>query len=447
MRTGTDATLAAIVEVKLGNYGGEKTMTRVYSQFACFARVVSTTLAVFGLALLGVIGASAGSIEKVLYTFSGTGLDGGYPSGLISDVSGNLYGATAVGGIYGKGTVFELSPVGGGWSETILYSFGTNPNDGYQGIGALVFDKAGNLYGTTYYGGGSENCGFGCGTVYMLSPGPNGWTESVLHAFSAGDGEGPASQLTLDSAGNLYGTTRDGGAHGCGTVFEMSPSGGIWTESVLHSFSGGTDGDDPVHAGLAIDAAENLYGTTFYGGASGAGQVFELTFTAGKWKKKVLHSFVNGKGIGGYPEGGVTLDATGNLFGTTTQAGAAGKGGGGGVFELKLVAGGKRAYEILHEFNGGTDGDFASGGVIFDTLGNLYSTTNEGGGANNYGTVFELTPLAKVPWKETILYGFEGGSDGINPNTTPLAIDGEGNLYGSTNAGGDGYGVIFEVSH
>ena len=405
--------------------------------------VVALILATINIA--STFGAQAQSTEQVLYTFTGN-LDGAYPTALISDAAGNLYGAAAAGGTNLTGTVFELSPIsGGGWTESILYNFGPfrGGSDGDQPVGALLLDSSGNLYGTTGYGGGSTNCGFGCGTVFRLSPGSGGWTESILHSFVGTDGQNPVAQLALDAAGNLYGTTRIGGPHGNGTVFELSLVSGKWKMSLPHSFAGGTDGEDPFHAGVVIDASGNLYGTTFYGGASLAGQVFELSLTAGKWKKTTLHSFVRGIGIGGYLEGGVTLDSAGNLFGTTTQAGAAGTGG--GVFELKLASGGKRTYSILHSFGAAGDGDFPSTAVVLDGAGNLYGTTNEGGSSGD-GTVYELTPRAKGAWKETILWSFLGGTDGMIPNTTPLLLDQFGNAFGSTNAGGDGFGVIFEVS-
>jgi uncharacterized repeat protein (TIGR03803 family) len=399
------------------------------------------------LALIGLapaLNARTLNSEQVLYAFTNQ-LDGAQPSAVIFDGVGNLYGATTSGGTNVTGTIFKLTPISGGWSETILYSFGSyRGNDGDQPVGALIFDAAGNLYGTTQYGGGSANCHFGCGTVFKLTHGTSGWTESVLHRFVGSDGENPCAQLAFDAVGNLYGTTRLGGAHGFGTVFELSPeSKGRWKETLVHSFAGGTDGEDPVHGGVVIDAAGNLYGTTFYGGRNGAGAVFKLTFAGGKWKKSILHAFVDGSGIGGYPEAGVIIDGSGNVYGTATQHGAVGTGG--GVFELKPAAGGKWTYSILHSFAAGSDGDFPSTAAVLDKSGKLFGTTN-GGGTDGDGTVYRLTPTAKGPWKETILHSFVGGSDGISPNTTPLLVDAAGNIYGSTNAGGDGYGVIFEVS-
>jgi len=383
----------------------------------------------------------AQSSEQVLYAFTNQ-LDGGYPTAVIGDSAGNLYGATAEGGTNGTGTVFELSPsVGGSWSETILFNFGpTGTRDGNQPVGALRFDTLSNLYGTTQYGGGGE-CQFGCGTIFELSPSAGAWTEKVLYRFSQGDGVNPCSQLAFDRAGNLYGTTRLGGIYDAGTVFELSPAPGRWEQILLHSFAGGSDGEDPVHSGLAIDSAGNLYGTTFYGGPNSAGTVFELSRASGKWKKSVLHTF-DRSGIGGYPEAGVSFDSSGNLYGTTTQGSSTTDGG---VFKLRPSADGKWTYSVLHAFGDGADGNFPSTGVVFDRAGNLYGTTNFGGSSGD-GAVYELSPSAKGPWNEEILWDFIGGADGINPNTTPLFLDGAGNIYGSTNSGGDGVGVIFEVT-
>jgi uncharacterized repeat protein (TIGR03803 family) len=237
---------------------------------------------------------------KVLHNF-GSGSDGQYPqSGLIGDAAGNLYGTTTYGGTYSCGepncgTVFELTPIaGGGWTETVLHSFGS-ATDGYNPYSGVILDAAGNLYGTTA-GGGTHSQG----TVFKLSPSEGGgWTETVLHNFGNGTDEGaavPLAGLVLDAAGNLYGTTFVGGAYycadlngGCGTVFELTPiAGGVWKETVLHSFGGGMNGYAP-YAGVILDAAGNLYGTTEFGGIDdcdvapdhGCGIAFKLTPTAG----------------------------------------------------------------------------------------------------------------------------------------------------------------------
>ena len=280
--------------------------------------------------------------EKVLYDFCGTGYgdctDGSVPeAALIFDATGNLYGTTAAGGeyspycLYQCGTVFKLAPgTDGTWIETVLYSF-KGGTDGYSPQAGLVFDAAGNLYGTTSGGGGTGCSGYGCGTVFQLTPGTNGnWTETVLHSFqdNGKDGVFPYANLIFGGAGNLYGTTASGGsgAHHDGTAFQLTPGGnGTWTEKVLHTFSGldpGKDGGMP-RAGLVLDAAGSMYGTTWEGGTSGYGTVFQLTpGTNGQWKEKVLHSFPYNNQDGNSPLAGVILDSVGNLYGTTEWGGA-----------------------------------------------------------------------------------------------------------------------------
>ena len=215
----------------------------------------------------------------MLYSFNFNGTDGADPAaGLIFDAAGNLYGTTYGGGTYDWGTVFELTPAaGGGWTEKVLYSF-LGGADGFFPAADLIFDAAGNLYGTTGYGGAYDN-----GTVFELTPtGGGDWTEKLLHSFSYNlngmDGTYPQAGLIFDAAGNLYGTTVGGGNYGGGTVFELTPTaGGNWTETVLHNFNrNGTDGADP-YAGLIFDGAGNLYGTTSFGDVYGDGTVFQLT--------------------------------------------------------------------------------------------------------------------------------------------------------------------------
>jgi uncharacterized repeat protein (TIGR03803 family) len=221
---------------------------------------------------------SAGGVwtETVLHTFAYSGTDGYTPlAGLVFDASGNLYGTTVNGGAYKYGTVFELTPTaGGGWTETVLHSFNNKGTDGYWPYASLILDASGNLYGTTLNGGTSN-----VGTVFELTPtAGGGWTETVLHNFRGKDGYNPNSSLIFDAAGNLYGTTVKGGHYGYGTVFELTPTaGGIWAETLLHSFNNnGTDGYWP-YAGLIFDAVGNLYGTSYLGGAHGFGTVFEIT--------------------------------------------------------------------------------------------------------------------------------------------------------------------------
>jgi len=393
--------------------------------------------------------------EKVLHSFNQNNTGGVEPlAGLIFDAAGNLYGTTNWGGTYGGGTVFELTPTAaGGWAETVLHSFG-NGTDGAHPLAGLIFDAAGNLYGTTYYGGASQSCqggsSPGCGTVFELMPtGAGGWTEKVLHNFNNDGTNGwwPRAGLITDAAGNLYGTTSAGGLYGRGIVFELTPSAGAgWTEKVLYSFnSNGADGHYP-YAGLIFDAAGNLYGTTMSGGLYGRGTVFELTATAGGgWTEKVLYSFNSNGTDGHYPYAGLIFDAAGNLYGTTNEGGtylcAPHSDGCGTVFELTPEAGGGWTEQVLHRF-GNSDGALpVSGSLIFDSAGNLYGTTVFGGDylcgpyGDGCGTVFELTPKAGGGWTEQVLHSFNNNDSAVTNGWWPwagLITDTAGNLYGTT---------------
>jgi uncharacterized repeat protein (TIGR03803 family) len=402
-------------------------------------------LAIFAAAVL-MTSTWAAAQEKVLYNF-GNGTDGVAPqAGLVMDAAGNLYGTTYNGGTYNYGTVFELTPAaGGGWTEMVLHNFNNDGVDGAYPQAGLIFDAAGNLYGTTHSGGThNASCSNDCGTVFELTPSAGGtWTEKVLYDFYSirTDGAFPASSLIFDGAGNLYGTTIFGGASGAGngTVFELTPAaGGGWTERVLYSF--GADGIWP-YAGLIFDAAGNLYGTTSFGGTVGWGTVFELTPAAGGgWTEQVLHNFL-GYSDGETPYAGLIIDAVGNLYGTTSSGGTYGMGT---VFELSPTAGGGWTEQVLHTFNF-TDGNAPYAGLIFDVAGNLYGTTG-GGSSYGDGTVFELTPTAGGGWTEKVVHSFGNGTDGIFPRAD-LIMDAAGNLYGTTNYGGtNNYGTAFEFT-
>jgi uncharacterized repeat protein (TIGR03803 family) len=421
---------------------------------------VMATLAVMATVLAASPSTWAPSKERVLHSFKGTD-GGGLPGGVIFDSAGNLYGTTQAGsGTHIDGTVFELIPgAKGGWTEKVLHTF--HSKDGWQPLTGLVLDTAGNLYGTTSLGGSAGEGGDG--TVFELTSGGNGrWTEKVLHSFSGTDGIYPAAGLIFDTAGNLYGTTKLGGAGsacqgGCGVVFELSPGADDkWTEKVLHSFKG-TDGRLPA-AGLIFDQSGNLYGTTQLGGTAtacqdGCGVVFELSpGVNGKWTEKVLHSF---KGTDGSdPEAGLIFDGVGNLYGTTLDGGTYGYGA---VIEMMPQADRSWTVKVLHSFNNdGKDGRYPQAVLIFDSAGNLYGTTAYGGTGTGCsgqfalcGTVFELTPGGKGRWTEKILHSFVGnGKDGVGPEAG-LILDVTGNLYSTTAAGGAGlglYGTVFEVA-
>jgi uncharacterized repeat protein (TIGR03803 family) len=375
--------------------------------------------------------------ENVLHSFNINGRDGYIPSAsLILDPAGNLYGTTPVGGFAEGGIAFKLEPqTGGGWAIKILHAFTGRGTDGSNPTASLIFDAAGNLYGTTNLAGA-----YGVGTVFELSPtASGGWTETTLYAFGNGsDGQRPASALIFDPQGNLYGTTEQGGIYGLGTVFELSPAvSGGWTETVLHSFGNGTDGQYP-EASLIFDAAGNLYGTTTEGGTYKNGAVFKLTPNAGSWTEKILHSF-NPNGIDGdIPFAGLVMDKTGNLYGTTNYGGAYGCGA---VFELPKSG----AEKILHNFSGPPyDGQNPYAGVTFDASGNLYGTTTNGGAAPA-GTVFEMTPTGNG-WIEKIVHSFgTSNTDGSFPNAS-VTFDAFGNLYGTTFDGGSHQdGTVFAI--
>jgi len=393
--------------------------------------------------------------EKVLYSFcpvSGCA-DGEFPDygNLIFDTAGNLYGTTYKGGTYNSGTVFELTPEGHGWAETVLYNFcsATGCNDGSNPYSGLIFDSAGNLYGTTSAGGNP-----GGGTVFELSPGDGGWTETVLYNFcsltNCADGSLPFSSLIFGGSGNLYGTTYESGAYDRGTVFQLAPgTNGKWTENVLHSFANdGQDGEAPW-AALIIDSGGNLYGTTVYGGnftggcgTLGCGTVFELSPGDGGWTEKILHKFSENGKDGYDPYGSLIFDAAGSLYGTTYSGGRHQVGT---VFELTPKVGGKWSERVLHNFiYNHIDGTIPNAGLVFDSAGNLYGT-DSAGGKNGYGAVFQLTIL-DGKWKEKVLHSFNlNHVDGFSP-LGGLVLDSAGNLYGATNRGGaNGVGVVFEV--
>ena len=333
-------------------------------------------------------------------------------------------------------------------SESVLYSF-TAPPNGVSPAAPVVSDADGNLYGTTYTG-----AKIGYGTVYELSPrakGKNKWTEHVLQHFGPlPHGAFPDSAaLTLDAAGNLYGVTTQGSKNDAGVVFELTkPTGGAtkWTETVLFHFNGEKHGGTP-YGSVIFGTDGNLYGTTGYGGTSGAGTVFKLTpgNPGSTWTESVLYNFTNGAD-GGYPYCTLVFDGSGNLYGTTLDGGNAGNGV---VFEVSPPkSGGAWTEQVLHSFDSSTDGNFPRAGVVLDASGNLYGTT-ENGGTNNWGTVFEVSPPSggSTNWTETVLYSFGFDTDGGNPGYSTLLFDASGDLYGTTQVGGTPRdGVVFKLA-
>jgi len=307
---------------------------------------------------------------------------------------------------------------------SVLHTFDST---GYFPIGNLIFDPAGNLYGTASRGGlANSNCPLDCGVVFKLSPSGGAWNFEIIYNFTGdGDGGEPHGRLTLDSKGNLYGTTYVGGTveqgicpTGCGTVFELSPSGGGWTFSQLHSFNG-SDGLAPW-TGLTPDSAGNLYGTTTAGGAGGAGTVFELSSSGASWTFSTLYALANSGREGEFPFSDLVIDGTGNLYGAAQQGGSfkPGCGGCGTVFELSPSSGSWK-FNLLHTFQGikpgakAGDGIYPWGAFAIDSVGNIYGTTFGGGSACSCGTVYKLSQ-ASGKWKEQILYRF-GALNGGNP--------------------------------
>jgi uncharacterized repeat protein (TIGR03803 family) len=365
---------------------------------------------------------------KVIYNFTGQGSDGATPyGGPTLDSLGNLYGTTNLGGTYGSGSVYRLSPEGASWKYTSLYSFkgvgdGAGPGYGTLAIGA---DRA--LFGTTEAGGN-----FGTAFAICACPG----REVQIHRFGSGtDGAEPMSGLTFDSSGNFYGTTLLGGTNGNGTVFEGKRSGKTWTESVLYRFTGGSDAINPV-ASVSLDAQGNLYGTAPASGAYGDGAIYELSRSGSSWTETVIYNFQGGND-GANPVGGLIVDGAGNLYGTTFDGGI---NGGGVVYELS-PSNGSWTFAVLYSFVGGYGGPYNK---LTFSKGSLYGFTNSEG-AYGLGSIFKLTP-SNGGWTLTDLYDFPGGSEGGLPYGS-VAVDSAGNVFGTAVIGGtNNQGIIFEIT-
>ncbi|MBV8343501.1 MAG: hypothetical protein JO190_00730 [Candidatus Eremiobacteraeota bacterium] len=382
------------------------------------------------------------STETTVYSFMG-GADGSFPQGgLLADLTGVFYGTTSSGGSADAGTVFRLTPSGTQYTKTTLYSF-LGSNDGQDPLGALVQDNTGALYGTTYNGGYSCQCG----TVFKLTPSGSGYAESVLYRFNGGsDGMNPNGALVAGNAGVLYGTTDGGGTSGDGTVFELTPAGSSYTERILYSFKGGQDGAIP-RAELLIRGGV-LYSTTLAGGGgpcslsgepSGCGTVFALFEESGSFTESVLYRFQGGTD-GANVYAGLIGGSHGTLYGTTGGGGnkrcrgPIGNVGCGTAFKL-VQSGSKYVETVLHRFEGGDDGRGAGGDLTLGAGRKLYGMTLLGGTAR-LGTVFVLIP-AKGSYRHKVLYSLQGPNynDGANP-TGALVFGKDGALYGETQAGG-----------
>jgi uncharacterized repeat protein (TIGR03803 family) len=393
--------------------------------------------------------------ETVVWNFSNSNGDGANPfsNSLISDGKGNLFGVTAAGGSTscqgGCGVVFELSPNGsGGYNETILHDFTSSNGDGESPRGALLFDPQGNLYGTTIVGGIN-----GTGTVYELSPNSGGgWTETILYSFGvagSGDAALPQNGLIIDSAGNLYGTAGGGGINDgfctgdCGTVFELSPSGGGWTETILHRFRGNGgrySGDGAQPNGLTFDSSGNLYGSTFTGSnqRQNEGTVFRLKHTKAGWVENVLYSFTGADGF--RPWGNVIVNKAGHIFGTCNEGGA---NNAGTVWEL-AGSGTKFTSQVLYNFSY-SGGGALPGGITMNKVGNILGAAT-GNSSAGTATFYKLIKSGNT-WSEKVLHTFTGGADGGTPSLGPPLLDPSGNIFGLTAFGGTfGDGVAFELT-
>jgi uncharacterized repeat protein (TIGR03803 family) len=405
-------------------------------------RISASVAATFAIALLCLLAATTSLPAQaqtltVLHNFNNFP-DGKSPeAGVTMDGAGNLYGTTSAGGDptcnngFGCGSVFELKQSAHGWLLNVLEVF-SGPN-GLVPLDRVVFGPDGALYGTTEYGGA-----FGFGVVFRLTPPPTfcrsvscPWRETVLHSFQGADGSEPSAEVLFYPDGNLYGTTQYGGTSpcgtlGCGVVYKMTRSGAGWTYGVIYDLTGGQTGEEP-DAGLTLDQAGNLYGTTLGGGrGQGFGTVFELMPAGNTWQETVLHSFDGNDGLGSFA--GLIFDQAGNLYGATSST----------VFELTPVSGGW-TFSTLYTFSDSQP--LAT--LSMDGAGNLYGTARSIIGGE-CGEVFELSPQGGS-WTHTTIHAFQG-SDGCEPASTVL-IDGQGNLFGTTTSGGtQDAGVSWEIT-
>jgi uncharacterized repeat protein (TIGR03803 family) len=389
-------------------------------------------------------GAAQASTTNVIYSFAGN-QDGEYTdTDLVIDSAGNLYGTSVLGGAFGSGTVFRLTPSGNRWIHTVLYSFtgGTDGGEPYKGV---TLDAHGNLYGTAVTGG-TGGCEGGCGVAYKLTHSGRSWSQTVIHYFSGGnDGSGPGAGLTIDHHGNLYGVTPTGGANGLGVVYRLNQdASGNWTLTVLHTFTGGTDGATGS-AGRLLFHGGRLYGVATAGGANGKGIAYELKPSqAGEWTLTTIYAF-RGQPDAGFPYGSLLLGTSGKLYGTTYYDGANNLGS---VYELSRTSPSAARWNerVLYSFRGGSDGQNSLSNLVIDADGNLYGTTSEGGASGSYGTIFKLTPGAHGTWTESVAHRFQGPPDGASAYNGMVA-DAEGNFYGATvHGGGADDGTIYQFT-
>lgn len=385
---------------------------------------------------------------STLYTFTG-GSDVGEPFlKLVEDGKGNFYGTTR--GTQDIGSVFELSPAsGGGWTLATLYTF-LGGVDGSYPAGSLVVDTRGHLWGTTDFGG-SGTCGGGCGTVFELTKdGSSVWHKRTIYQFQGGhDGANPVAGVVFDGSGNLYGTTAFGGGicseqgpQGCGTVFQLTPLGGGWTETILHRFNKAGDMTVP-QSGLIFDPFGNFFGTAVSGGPFDCGGVFEFSPSGATWVGRPLHYFSCGSD-GAFPASTLVFGQHAWLYGTTGGGGTAGLGT---AFLVRLGPGGTWVLQTIHNFTG-PDGSNPALGLTFDQSGALYGSTSVGGDTTDCvlgcGVTYKLAIQFNGSFAYSVVHTFDG-ADGQNPG--PVTIDSAGNLFGTTgNGGADAMGTIFEIT-
>jgi len=388
--------------------------------------------------------ATYASTTQVIYSFAGDE-DGEYAdTELVMDGGGNLYGTTVQGGDFASGTVFQLAPSANGWTHTVLYSFtgGTDGGEPYKGV---TLDAQGNIYGTAGVGGKFVGpCSdTGCGVVFKLTKSQGGWAFSVIHSFTGGnDGYGPGVGVTVDTHGDVFGTTPTGGANGLGVVFLLKSDGnGHWGERVIHTFTGGTDGAGGSAGRLVLDSAGNLYGVCTTGGANGAGTVYKLApAPVGEWTETTLYAF-KGAPDSGFPYGGLIADKNGNLYGTTYYSGANDLGT---VYKLAFRNG--VLTEVgFYSFRGGADGSGPISTLAADAAGNLYGTTSEGGAACGCGTIFKIALAGGATY--SVAYRFQGAPDGAFVYNGMVADAAGKNFYGATVHGGtNDEGAIYQFT-
>ncbi|HEY3660426.1 MAG TPA: choice-of-anchor tandem repeat GloVer-containing protein [Candidatus Udaeobacter sp.] len=358
---------------------------------------------------------------------------------LETDSAGNIYGSTVLGGDHGSGTVFQLSPTISGWEQTVLYNF-TGSVDGGEPYKGVTIDRHGNLYGTAVTGG-SGGCEGGCGVVYKLTQSNGTWHQRVIYAFTgADDGAGPGARVTVDRSGNVYGMTPTGGMYGAGTIYKLQPHAASYTFQVIHSFTGGDDGASGSAGRMLLDHGR-LYGAVTAGGMFGSGVVFELTpTTVGEWDFRTLYSF-HGQPDGSFPYGALLRTDSGKIYGTTYYGG---QNGIGAVYELSPRSVGEWNEKVLYSFQTGSDGNSPISNLVSDASGNLYGTTSEGGLGR--GTIFKLTAIGGGGWTESVVHSFAGSPDG-GFSYNGMVVDAFGNFYGATVHGGtDDDGSVYQFT-